>query len=156
MLMQGAVPQLEVIKSTKSSIKNLIIFLGISFLKCWPISRCSPLFSKHSLLNHLQKSAQMQLQQPGREKLRRFFSDPVCLEFLRRAHSDTLVQLTWWLHRVPEWLRMGRIPQVFLVQTPAPRRVKQEHIGQSFLQCFLNVSRHETPKHLWANSLAFG
>lgn len=23
------------------------------------------------------------------------FSDPVCLEFLRRAHSDTLVQLTW-------------------------------------------------------------
>lgn len=83
------------------------------------------------------------------------FSDPVCLEFLRTAHSDTLVQLTWWLHRVPEWLMLGSIPQVFLVQAPVPRRVKQEHIGQGFLQCILNVSRHETPKHVWANSSGF-
>lgn len=66
-------------------LKKLIIFLGISFLKCWPISRCSPLFSKHSVLNHLQKSAQMQLQQPGEGRSWEGFFRPGMLRILEKS-----------------------------------------------------------------------
>lgn len=88
-------------------------------------------------------------------KAKTAFSATVCLQFLKTGHSDTWLQLTWGIHSITEWLRLEGISRGFSSPDPCSKKVKQEHFGQGFLQCFLNASKNETPKHLWTNSSVF-